>query len=300
MLFFSVLFFCLLIFHIVSGQKVGGTALEVGQLLELECIQRDEDGEVRSLQITTKLTTQAVEDTKKQRIFTPFLICNETGSPPTFNFRRSTSRTRTSCTVTIDDPTFHLFQAYLHLDIPLICRLPSYQSENGYWIQIPINLIGKAELSHFDIEPKINFIIHYDRTKGRITGGVAYSQGPTVTSETEETDLGWHRIKIGDEIQFEFSVRYDLQPTNISILMGRWISTEEVANEHTHRGSNALLIMAYPFLGGVLFWVLCRVLYDVLWSRQRIASVRQQTRFETAGAGMNMGIWKSKSARDMA
>src|ERR1700689_4174676 len=123
-----------------------------------------------------------MEDKDKQHIFTPFLICNETGSPPTFNFRQSTSRTKSSCTVTMDDPTFHLFQAYLHLDIPLICRLPSRHSDSEHWAQIPINLIGKSELSHFDIEPKINFIIHYDRTKGYITGGVGYSQGPTVTS----------------------------------------------------------------------------------------------------------------------
>ena len=110
--------------------------------------------------ISVYVDTQAVEDAHKRRIFTPFLICNETGSPPTFNFRQSTSKTRTTCTVKIDDSTFHLFQAYMHLDIPLICRLPSCQPDNGYWAQIPINLIGKAELSHFDIEPKINFIIH--------------------------------------------------------------------------------------------------------------------------------------------
>ena len=112
-----------------------------------------------------------------------------------------------SCTVTIDDSTFHLFQAYLHDDIPLVCRLPSSHSETGGWAQIAINLIGKAELSHFDVEPKINFVLHYDRIKGNIIGGVAYSIGPTITSETKEDDLGWHRIIIGDELRFEFSVR---------------------------------------------------------------------------------------------
>jgi hypothetical protein len=204
---FAWAFFSLLVLlHIVSGQNVEGTALKVGQTLELECIQRDEDGEVHSVPNNTD-RKKAVEDKKNQRVFTPFLICNETGSPPIFNFRQSTSRTRTACTVTIDDPTFHLFQAYLHLDIPLICRLPSRQSGSGYWTQIPINLIGKVELSHFDIESKINFIIHYDRTNGWITGGVGYSHGPTVTSETEEKELGWYRIKIGDEMKFEFSVR---------------------------------------------------------------------------------------------
>lgn len=153
------------------------------------------------------LTLQAMEDNQKQRVYTPFLICNETGTPPTFAFRHSTSRTRTPCTVTIDDPTFHLFQAYLHLDIPLVCRLPSVRAEER-WAQIPITLVGKAELSHVDLEPRINFVIHYNKGEGRITGGVGYSLGPTVAIDTDERDLGWERIKIGDEIRLEFSVRY--------------------------------------------------------------------------------------------
>lgn len=148
-----------------------------------------------------------MEDANKQLVFTPFLTCNETENPPTFNFRQSTSPSRVYCTVAIDDPTFHHFQEYLHHDLPLICRLPSSLSETGNWAQIPINLIGKAELSHFDIDPKINFVLHYDRIKGYITGGAGYSIGPTVTGDAKEDDLGWHRIKIGDNLPLEFSVR---------------------------------------------------------------------------------------------
>lgn len=76
------------------------------------------------------------------------------------------------------------------------------------WVHIPINLLGKVELSHFDLEPEINFIFHYDRNRGWITGGVGYSLGHTITSETLEKDLGWQRVKIGDTVQLEFSVRY--------------------------------------------------------------------------------------------
>ena len=112
-----------------------------------------------------------------------------------------------SCTVTIDDHTFHLFQSYLHHDLPLTCRLPSRHSETGNWAQIPINLIGKTELSHCDVDPKINFVLHYDRIKGYITGGTGYSIGSTVTADTKEDDLGWHRIKIGDSLRLELSVR---------------------------------------------------------------------------------------------
>src|SRR5436305_1126367 len=149
-----------------------------------------------------------MKDANKQKIFTSFLICNETGRPPAFNFRQPTNKLRVPCTVDVNDSIFHLFRAYLDQDVPLICRLPSRDSETGHWAQISISLVGKAELSHFHIESKINFIIHYDRTGGWITGGTGYSIGPTVILETNEDELGWHRVKIGDRIPFEFSIRY--------------------------------------------------------------------------------------------
>jgi len=77
----------------------------------------------------------------------------------------------------------------------------------------------------------------------------------------------------------------------------RWISTDEIPNQHSHTGLNALLIMSYPFLGGIGFMALCRVLYRVIWSRPKIASVRQPARFESAG--INMGKRKPKRERDM-
>ena len=77
-----------------------------------------------------------------------------------------------------------------------------------------------------------------------------------------------------------------------------WISTKEIPNQHTHSGLNALLIMVYPFLGGIALMVLCRVLYEIIWSRRTIAMLRWQTGFESTG--INMGKGKGKSARDMA
>jgi len=56
--------------------------------------------------------------------------------------------------------------------------------------------------------------------------------------------------------------------------------------------------MCYPFIGGIVFMLLCRVLYDVLWGRGKIASVRQQARFESAGINMNKR--RGKTVRDMA
>lgn len=81
---------------------------------------------------------------------------------------------------------------------------------------------------------------------------------------------------------------------------GRWISTDEVANPHSHTGYNAFLIMVYPFLGGVAFMILWRMLYSVIWSRQRIASVasvRHGTRFESYG--MNATKGKLKLEREL-
>ena len=44
--------------------------------------------------------------------------------------------------------------------------------------------------------------------------------------------------------------------------------------------------MIYPFLAGMGFMALFRMLYSVVWDRQRIAHIRQPTRFETAGITM--------------
>jgi hypothetical protein len=109
-----------------------------------------------------------------------------------------------------------------------------------------------------------------------------------------EEELGWQRVKIGDQIRFEFSVKYNSYNDRT---YDRWISAEEVSDQHSHSSSNALAILAYPFLGGVGFMALCRVLYSVLWSRQRIASVRQRTRFDSHGISMGKG--KSKREREL-
>jgi hypothetical protein len=148
-----------------------------------------------------------LEDSDHERLYAPFLTCNETGYAPTFKYRQSTTKLRIPCTVTIDDPTFHLFQAYLHHDMPVVCRLPAQRTESGYFAHIAVNLLGKVELSHLDIDPKVNFIFHYDASHDWITGGVGYTLGPAVTSKTKE-EADWQRLKIGDQIKFEFSVRY--------------------------------------------------------------------------------------------
>jgi hypothetical protein len=209
MIIFWTLLSCLIHFRMITAAKIEDTALTVGQILELECLQRNEDGEVSSLAFDI-IDLKTIEDANKQRLYSPFLICNETGYPPAFKFRHSTSLNRIPCTVTIDDPTFHLFQEFLHHDMPLICRLQGRRSETGFWAQIPINLIGKVELSHIDIDPKINFVFHYDKFHRWVTGGVGYSVGPVVTPKLDEKEFGWQRVKIGDQITLEFSLRYIL------------------------------------------------------------------------------------------
>jgi len=208
MLFWALLSYVLL-GRLIAAENTEGTAIEIGRTLPLECLKRDDDGEVFLLSFCVCIDFQPIEDAEKQRIYVPFVTCNETGYPPAFAFRHSTSKYKIPCTITIDDPTFHFFQAYLHHDIPLVCRLPARRDQTaGPWVHIPINLVGKVELSHFDIDPRINFIFHYDRFHSWVTGGVGYTLGPTVTSQTEEHELGWQRVKIGDQVQLEFSIRY--------------------------------------------------------------------------------------------
>jgi hypothetical protein len=195
----------LLLVSIFPFATARDTALRVGEALQLECLLRDDEGEVLTLLWPTD--DKIVEDSEKERVYSPFMICNETGQSPTFNFRQPTNRARNTCTVEIDDPTFHLFENYLHHDMPLACRIRSSAGVD-HWAHVPINLLGKVQLSHFDVEKKINFLFHYSREKGWISGGVGYSLGPAVTLKTSESDLDWERVKIGDQVQFELSVRF--------------------------------------------------------------------------------------------
>lgn len=39
-------------------------------------------------------------------------------------------------------------------------------------------------------------------------GGVGYSVGSVVTKDTAEEEMGWKRVKIGDQVRLEFSIRY--------------------------------------------------------------------------------------------
>jgi hypothetical protein len=48
-MFRSTCLLALLLIPYVATEKVAGTALKFGQILPLECLQRDEDGEVFSL-----------------------------------------------------------------------------------------------------------------------------------------------------------------------------------------------------------------------------------------------------------
>jgi hypothetical protein len=47
MIIFWTLLSCLISFQLVTSEKVEDTALAFGQILQLECLQRNEDGEVR-------------------------------------------------------------------------------------------------------------------------------------------------------------------------------------------------------------------------------------------------------------
>jgi hypothetical protein len=50
-MFRSVWLLAFLLIPLVTTEKVGRTALKFGQILPLECLQRGEDGEVRSLNL---------------------------------------------------------------------------------------------------------------------------------------------------------------------------------------------------------------------------------------------------------
>ena len=148
-------------------------------------------------------------DASNEEIYAPFLICEETGSPLTFPFRESTNENYIPCAVAIDEQTFDSFEIYLHNNSPRICRLQSLSYEGKPSGQIFVNFVGDVRFSYLNIEPKLDFIVHFNQSRsGFVEGGMGYTLERKVPKIESNQESNLQRIQIGDEIQFEISVKY--------------------------------------------------------------------------------------------
>ncbi|KAK9361631.1 hypothetical protein V1504DRAFT_451392, partial [Lipomyces starkeyi] len=180
----------------ISLPIVEGTGYRPKSHLDLACMLRDIDNGEHVTDADTGMI-----------MYNPFPICKETNRPMSFQFGVD-SDNRLNCTFLVLDETYHMLQLYVHQDAPLSCRVPARLGSENLFAPVVFSVQGKLEQSHLDIATNFNFIFTYadalingkpsKKAGANITSAVAYPSHPSSTT----------RIIIGDELTFQFNVRW--------------------------------------------------------------------------------------------
>lgn len=146
----------------------GRKAYSKGDTLPVTCLNR------------TIETGEHITDEAGNLQYIPFLHCNETSNTP-LSFTYGVPETKTCTIEVLDDEFYHLLQYFVHSDVPLSCRVPSYPlsasdtldtathssdpganaaSDAGKWTPLTIALQGVFQLSHLHIHTNINVLFH--------------------------------------------------------------------------------------------------------------------------------------------
>lgn len=168
------------------------------QSLEVECITRQIDNGEHKF------------DKDGNIIYTPFPVCRETNKPLSLSYGVDGDF---NCTVGLTDELFHLFQLYIHQDVPFSCRLPISAEPNSIangnaFIPFTLNFRGHVADSHLDIDSTLNVILTKPQKFNTLISAIGWSSG-TNTS----------RVVIGDYLTIQTSVRWLSSPTNQNKLL---------------------------------------------------------------------------------
>ncbi|KAK2759373.1 hypothetical protein FQN54_002851 [Arachnomyces sp. PD_36] len=161
-----------------------------GQAVPISCLNRTID------------TGEHIEDQQGKLQYIPFPTCNETSNP--LSLRYGISET-TTCTISsLSDSLYHLLEYYVHSDVPLACRVPTYPltqaggepgnvddaslfadggSDGPAFTPLTIALQGTLQLSHLHIWSDMNVLVHRrslstpgkKKAPGKVIAGTAYS-----------------------------------------------------------------------------------------------------------------------------
>ncbi|KAL1967046.1 hypothetical protein VTN77DRAFT_3570 [Rasamsonia byssochlamydoides] len=163
----------LLLGHLAAGKSDEGGYL-YGQPVPVSCLNRTID------------SGEHIEDNLGRLQYIPFPTCNETSLPLAFRYGISETIT---CTIdALPDTLYHLFEYYVHSDVPLACRVPTgpltpaegkhdasssardefdiidVNSDGGGsgppYTPLTIALQGTLQLSHLHIWTDMNVIMH--------------------------------------------------------------------------------------------------------------------------------------------
>ena len=119
-------------------------------------------------------TGEHIKDDHGSLQYIPFPTCNETSSSLAFPYATPQSLT---CTIdALPDELYHLIEFFVHSDVPLTCRIPTYPltHENSpafdpgskkegldtTWTPFTVALQGTLQLSHLHLHTTINVLFH--------------------------------------------------------------------------------------------------------------------------------------------
>ncbi|KAJ6103746.1 hypothetical protein N7486_003968 [Penicillium sp. IBT 16267x] len=148
----------------------GGDGYRIGDEVPVSCLNRTVEGE-------------HITDSLGKLQYIPFVTCNETSRP--LSLRYGISETITCTIPELSDTLYHLFEFYVHSDVPMTCRVPTSPlsstpntpedsdpesgetdplaalSENGPpFTPLTIALQGTLQLSHLHIWSDMNMLMH--------------------------------------------------------------------------------------------------------------------------------------------
>lgn len=145
-------------------------------------------------------------------IYAPFPKCFETDASLTLRYGVDEIF---NCTIDLGHEFFHVFQLYIHEDVPLSCRIPYSKSFHQTHPDKPdedtpkrlhtaltFNIRGNIQESHLDIDPFLNLAAVSNVSAGVVSSSIAFSSGHSV-----------QRFIIGDTLPLRIAVRWYKGPT---------------------------------------------------------------------------------------
>lgn len=117
-------------------------------------------------------TGEHITDAHGDLQYVPFPTCNETSLPLSFVY--ATPQTQTCTIDVLPDELYHLIEFFVHSDVPLTCRIPSFPLSpetssaletsdsvtKQTWTPLTIALQGTLQLSHLHLHTNINALLH--------------------------------------------------------------------------------------------------------------------------------------------
>lgn len=176
-----------------------------GELMPVSCLNRTID------------TGEHVTDSHGNLQYIPFPTCNETQLPLAFPYDTPLTQ---SCTVdALPDELYHLIEFFVHSDVPLTCRVPTYPldsaaatvdtalstgvgstSDVDTWTPFTVAVQGTLQTSHLHLHTNINVLFHTSieepskkskkQPQSHLIASTAYSvPNPSLSSPREGTKI---------------------------------------------------------------------------------------------------------------